>query len=332
MTVISCITMGETESAEDFMNAWGKTHGITPKTLQILHDQEIASKDVLLTLSKADIDTLGLTIGQRNMLKVGIAELKEPGKSSMHQAGTPLTQVTTRGLAGNDDLSAALESLKNAHLTDILAGDLQPAAVNTSKSKGKALYIPDFVTDPKSSSKPAEKELTKDVFIRAAGKSKVVLEEVTAQQWISANARIMLELIDDMDLVTIKSYLRYTVKIGNYFQNSEPATVLKLDDAHRKAVSDGTADFWNKIDSDDVFFYLTKKTDEDEAPKQLNRKYKRKYPVDGTGKSVCFDFNKPQGCHRENCIYAHVCQVAGCTEDHPKYQHSYPPRFRGRNN
>ena len=91
---------------------------------------------------------------------------------------------------------------------------------------------------------------------------KVCVRKVTDAQWLSANVLILIELIDDMDLPTIKSYLCYTVNIGNYLQMSEPPSVMKLDETHHKAVVDGTIESWEKIVSDDVYIYLKKKRDE----------------------------------------------------------------------
>ena len=80
------------------------------------------------------------------------------------------------------------------------------------------------------------------------------MEEVTEVHWLSANVLILHELIDDMDLPTIKSYLCYTAKFGNYLQMSEHPSVMKLDEAHHKAVTDGVVGSWETIDSDDVYF------------------------------------------------------------------------------
>ena len=72
---------------------------------------------------------------------------------------------------------------------------------------------------------------------------------------VSANVLILLELIDDMDLPTIKSYMCYTAKIGNYMYLQ-----MKLDEVHHKAVVDGAAESWDKIDSDDVYFHFKEET------------------------------------------------------------------------
>ena len=54
-------------------------------------------------------------------------------------------------------------------------------------------------------------------------------------QWVAANAKILLKLIEGgLALGGIKSYLRYTVKIGNYLQISEVPSVMLLDDDHRR--------------------------------------------------------------------------------------------------
>ena len=76
-------------------------------------------------------------------------------------------------------------------------------------------------------------------------------------QWLSANARIMLALLDNMDKATITSYLRYTAKIGDYLQVSEPSSVMLLDEEHRKSVTRENRQ-WDDIDGDRRYFYLEK--------------------------------------------------------------------------
>ena len=327
----------------EFMADWAKTSGLTSKTLDILTQQEIISKSVLLTLSIQDVDMLSLTVGQRSMLIAGIDSLNPAATLAATPAAISRSStssvpiVNTKTLASNEALNAALETLKNTHLSDLLDVETSVGSKDNA-STGKLLHIPDYVTHPESSSKSSEREIAKGVVIRTSGKSKMCVEEVNEAQWISANVLILLELIDDMDLPTIKEYLRYTAKAGDYLQICTPASVMKLDEAHRKAVAEGRADAWDKISSDHCFFFLKKKKPDEESDtarksgqsySQSYSKNPRRYPTDArTGKPVCFDFNKPQGCHKESCGFAHVCQVSGCGGDHPRFQHSYPPRFR----
>ena len=49
--------------------------------------------------------------------------------------------------------------------------------------------------------------------------------------------------------------------------------------------------------------------------------------------TVCFDFNKPSGCHRQNCSYPHVCHRchsnSHTVQDCPQQQSSAPSRNAG---
>ena len=324
--------MAPTQSDIDFMQQFGIDNDLTEKTMEILHTAEITSKVVVQTLTDSDISSFGLSVGQKNMLLRGVRSASDGLPNAAVQQ---VEDVTTKTLKDNASLTAALEALKSAHLADILELDGgSPGYITASKSTGKVFQIPDFVVDPVSNTRPSEREIAKGVVIKSAGKGKPAIEEVTEAQWISANMLILLELIDNMDLPTIKSYLRYTVKIGNYLQVCHVPSVMKLDDVHRSEIADGTASAWNALDSDQCFFLLKKKEDPEHQfsdKQQQRRPFVKKTNFDTSGSRICFDFNKPSGCQRgDSCVYSHVCQVSGCMGNHPKYQHSFPPRFRGR--
>lgn len=242
-----------------------------------------------------------------------------------------LDQPTLKSLASDHDLNMALEALKTAHLQDILDPDPtmcvgSPAASKSGKGKYDVLYISDFVTKPMSSNKVEEKEIAKGLWLKV--KNNVKTEDVTVPQWLSANARILLTLLDTLDTEAVKKYLRYTAKIGDYLQMSEVASVMLLDEDHRKLVSrDGRE--WDDIDGDKRYFYLEKeRAKQYRAPVGRAPQSKKRGPVDEAGKPICLSFNSQAGCTRSWCNFSHVCSINGCTESHPRHQHNAPPRFR----
>ena len=170
--------MDTAESDEAFLAKWGKCNRFTAKTLDILAEEDILSKDVLLTLSYDDIKSLGLSLDHRNMVTTGIQKLKGKPLVSNPSSEPVIEPVTTRTLASNESLYAALEALKNSHLSDL--PDLDASDTDTrhppKSSKGKALKIIDFVTYPECVDKSSECELIKGMVIRASGKRKLATE------------------------------------------------------------------------------------------------------------------------------------------------------------
>lgn len=239
--------------------------------------------------------------------------------------------ITTSSLAKDKELNAALDVLKNCHL-DFLDSSPPAQPTNnpgaTDRGKSKCLLIPDFVTKPTASlGHKEDRELVKGVVLRA--KLKPNAEEVSTPQWITANARILLRLIDDgLDMAAIKRYLRYTAKVGDYLQVSETSSVMLLDNDHRSQVFEEDR-AWDNIDGDKRFFYLEKNRP---AGLPISKpKPRNKQATDSAGKTICFKYNSPGGCQLTYCKFSHTCIVPGCSGEHSKQQHpsgDTPPRFR----
>ena len=239
----------------------------------------------------------------------------------------PQAPQTCKTLAKDVELNEALELLKNSHL-EFLDQDQQQASTTKSNGNEKHLSIVDFVVKPTSNTH-ADREVGKGLYLRT--KKKLNTEDVTAPQWVAANAKILLKLIEGgLALDGIKSYLRYTVKIGNYLQISEVPSVMLLDDDHRRVQKEEPQRDWDDIDGDKRYFFLEKR--------QYTTKPSRKAQKDPSGRPICLKYNSNYGCTLPYCKFAHVC--SSCNGDHTK-QHHYtngnnpittssevPPRFR----
>jgi len=235
------------------------------------------------------------------------------------------TRPTLQSLSQDEHLNEAVNVLKSAHLTDLLDEDPHVRCKTQGMSaKLNVLFITDFITKTTNSCREEEREIAKGIFLKCKNKTKP--EDVTVPQWISANARILLAMLDNLDKGTVASYLRYTAKIGDYLQLSEPPSVMLLDEDHRKMVArDNTA--WDMIDGDKRYFFLEKSKSSYRLATQ-----KKTRPVDETGKPICLGYNSQAGCTRPWCTYNHICSVNGCKENHSRFQHyanTPPPRFRG---
>ena len=228
--------------------------------------------------------------------KIEVTEEKEP------------TLPTLNDLAKNRSLEDALACLKDSHLDFISTQKdaIQHGSANSSQdisTSGKFPCITDHVMKPNQSSASAN-DKTKH------------LEDVSPAQWISANVRILQQLIKEgLDVAGILSYLRYTAKIGDYLQMSDQSSVMLLDHEHRRQVHQEGRD-WDNIDGDKVYFHLKAPTSKPHARSFVS--------TDEKGRPICKRFNKGI-CFSSFCRYAHICFV--CKGDHPKMAHPNQPQM-----
>lgn len=79
-------------------------------------------------------------------------------------------EPTLKSLAGDSALNSALDTLKQAHLQDILDTNPVMEAPTPSSSQGRSnipvLYITDFVSKPTSAGKEEEKEIAKGLWLK----------------------------------------------------------------------------------------------------------------------------------------------------------------------
>ena len=185
------------------------------------------------------------------------------------------------------------------------------------------------MSKPTGNSSQDECEIAAGVYVKS--KKKLEVEDVTMQEWISANARILLEIVDEMDIEDIKGYLKYTVKIGEFFQTCEIRSVMSFDNSHRKAVAQEGKQ-WNQIDDDTRFFYLNKRTPsykQNIRPSAFSTSaINTRQPTDSSGQIICKNYNNVAGCKYSDCRFSHVCLASGCLGNHPEFQHNQAPRFR----
>ena len=348
-----------------------KKHNYKDLSEGILAPKSLAKKDKLAeevdstdltedTHSKCDDpeasgDSLDTLQKEERSLKIQIQQAKNAAlKNELHSLNTtpmatsqvePLQSSensklpNTTSLAMERDLEAALGVLEAAHMKDYLNPE-EPISGSKEQapkhSKYDTLHITDFVTTPGSSAgREKEKEISKGVWLKVDSKLKT--DEVSVPQWLSANVRILLAMMDSMSYEAVKEYLRYTGKVGDLLQRSTDASVMILDEEHRKQVSrEGVR--WDQIDGDNKYFYLKVDPSKDPdlknttKPTAQSKPNKLPSPLDKSGKPICGLFNKPKGCYRYVCNFSHVCSIPGCAEDHPSFLHNTPPRFRGHGN
>ena len=197
-------------------------------------DQEERELDIQLKKVRIDMKRKELEQLQGGQLPANSQE-NLPNVSGAQAMGTQAGLIQKDGsanlksLSQDKELNAAMELLQSAPLQDILEN-----STDSTASKGKWLHIIDFVSTPKSTSKQADKRLFRDIYQKG---TKIKLEEISISQWLSANAKIMLELLDSLSPEEVRDYLKYTAKVGDYLQKGDPISVFLLDKEHRKMVA-----------------------------------------------------------------------------------------------
>jgi hypothetical protein len=251
--------------------------------------------------------------------------------------------ATRKTLANHSELNALLKDMGEARLCDLLSvtssGD---AGLTTllAKNKGVAerhpLLIPDFVSQPKGAYVGDKEEILVAVGLNQLvmrGKRKPALDQITLPQWLSANCRILLQLVAQDKITTegVSQYLHYTAEVGDLCQTYTTPSVMLLDNAHRIRQNQLQC-AWTDTDSHSRDFYLERRqqVSNNKSTNQPTSNANKPKSVDAQGREICRSFNQADGCHWANCKFQHTCLVPGCGANHPKHQHdSTPPRFRG---
>jgi hypothetical protein len=209
---------------------------------------------------------------------------------------------------------------------------------HTEGKSSKTLFIRDFV---KAHNKIMDYEEEEDLLSSKLGTltlrstRKPQTENVTINQWIAANARLMIALIKRGDLSTdkITSYLEYTAQIGEYFDLYDREKVLVYDHDVRERVAAG-AQSWETPYIHGVLCMKSESVNQGYAYKKPfgpKVPYKKPQGADSTylpvvkdnnGRNICRDFQTEHGCRRYMCKFSHVCIVESCKKSHPQHLHS----------
>ncbi len=325
------------ELAQDF--------GLKEATIELLAKQDVDSVNVVAALKEEDLDQFNLSLGQHRLMCSWIVKLsskpvkppKPPAeKQEQQQQQQQQGLVTTETLGHNDQLEVEVQDyVGSAEKLNGLFRQSQPpptrAATTSGASGRKALLIPDFVTNSRSSCEEEEKQLATDgqstLLLKTSKAAKPKPEEVSFAQWIGANARIEAELIRRGELTQSSQlqYLKYCSHIGDLAQTSTWSSVMLFDHAFRKmqAAEDLT---WDDVNNSWrlAFFHLEKRQPKPSMPRAPARAPAG--PVgprmrDNGGRQICLKYNSMAGCTYDSCKYSHCCLQPGCQARHPQHQH-----------
>lgn len=324
-----------------------KDIGLKDATLEALLKEDIDTTAVLASMQESDIEKLNLTMGQHRLVCSWIKKLTvkpKPKPSTtidlQHKEPTEQHPATTESLAKNPELEAEVQAyMEKAGQLNGLFSSQGAASASTSQgataTTGKPLLIPDFVTYSRGSYEDEEQEVMNgqpwSIYVKNSKSTvKPRPEDVTMAQWIGANSRIQLELIQRGDLASPAAraaYLRYTSQIGDFAQTSTWPSLMLLDHEFRKRqAKEGFA--WDDMENlwKLVYFYLEKRPVKSTFQGHQGHRKQGQSAVgprlrDNNGIQICRQYNTQEGCTYRQCRYSHCCMQSGCLGKHPKYLH-----------
>jgi hypothetical protein len=210
---------------------------------------------------------------------------------------------------------------QQGELLDILSACLRGGNSTSlpAQTPSHPLLIPDFAD-----------ERFAQTLMGGRGGKKGDLEKISFGQWVVANARIAQKLLSDgalvrlrpdgsVDTSSLEAYLRFNMHVGKLIDGEYDWRVVLRYDQDMRLLQHSSGRQWDTPDLNLISEYLT-------APRNLRRGAqsrqtgRQRGQTTASGQPICFGFNSPKGCHRQQCNYAHVCSV--CEAVHPACQHS----------
>ena len=230
------------------------------------------------------------------------------------------------------ELKSLMDSLGDPILLGLTAEEQDPAQLllEPSTSRGKRpLLIPDFI-----SCLPLVLQEDKETVLGTSGDARIVLktaqdkklplDKISFPQWSAANFRIMHTLMSDGSLSStqdILHYIMYSSKISELAKCYPLPKVMQYDDLYRR-MQFSTNCKWG-TDSQFISHQTLDRPDPTPTPPRLSpRKTSRPVLNPATGKQVCYDYQRREGCRfASSCKYDHVCIKPQCLGTHPQWQH-----------
>ena len=346
--------------ADDFVAESATPQQMSEAVKRELSQVESMTKDLTPTSFKAEQPTvndrafedlrnqnlqleLDLTRTKLELLKLQ-RETTQPSAPNMATAtttttpvGNPVAKPTLKNLQQDPVVQSQLKSLMDSLGDPVLLGlteeEQDPAQqlLEPSTARGKRpLLIPDFI-----SSLPLVLQEDKETVLGTCGDARVVLktaqdkklslDKISFPQWSAANFRIMHSLMKDGSLSStqdILEYIMYTSKISELAKCYPLPKVMQYDDLYRR-MQFSTNCKWG---TDSQFIsHQTLHRPDPLTPTPTHpppRKTSRPVLNPATGKQVCYDYQRREGCRfASSCKYDHVCIKPQCLGTHPQWQH-----------
>ena len=287
------------------------------------------------------------TLEQVSAFLAGKTELSSTVlKSAQPQNGAlPLPSRRERPqAAASSRRNAEEDHAENLEFGRHLLKDLLTVDDCFTNSAGEKPMLPvNFIRNPKGTITDLDEQVvTEDGrLVVRPNVRKPTADQLTAGQWIAANAIILAKLMPRLSRQELCDYLDYECKIGGLMQLYTHSTVFILDNEHRIDVHRFN-DRWNDIDPMLIGSLLRKK-DESQMPvnvhtaprrdsgrssSQFKQGQSRQTQGDGRKNAPCWQYNSPEGCpYGQGCRYGHFDSATGgrptnsqSTERAPRFQ------------
>ena len=257
------------------------------------------------------------------------------GRSRIVGQGGPSASVDTHDATANaqgltaQDIANFIEQGNS-----VLSGNVQhgkpfifdPLQFGVKCKKASFKDIRDFISlVPKNSETTSEAECiqigSREFMLKD---SKIPLELIDVSQYMEGSLRILRDfaLQDNYCKEQMIEYINYVIKVATLAQCFEWKSVLKYDQAYRRAQAE-TGFTWGADNSYFMQLYLKPESCKTLPPapytQRQNRRpngtgppplrqsrTKNKYDP-GSGKPICIKWNGANGCNFPDCKYAHIC-------------------------
>ena len=263
--------------------------------VETLEEDGFDNLPALLSADRHDTDGLKLKKGHVAVIREAIKTLQ-----LQHGEGPLRTPVSTdRGDLAGPDLARLLGSLTVA--AEVAQAQQRPA--------GGCHQIVDFV----SSSLFAEEEVALGGGVTLKLNPKPKLDKVSPAMWITANSRIMVQMLDESGKnFDVRAYLQYT-EMGELAARYTWQSVLLFDEEYRQRQA--KQGFPWGTDAPHLGTVMLRDRGPKLAPQQkkptTGGNANRSRPIGPSGKDLCHQFNRGTCQYGARCQYEHVCSTCG---------------------
>lgn len=318
------------------INQWAESFELSTETVQALAQKGFSTRR---TLSKLTNDVLKasefkkLPLAQFLLLQEACDSLNNAGTAAATNpqvggsSGASLTgaQLTAQDVAafiatGNSVLSEEGKYGK-PNLFDPFQFEL-----NDNNAKCPYRDIRDYISlVPKTTgpdSGPASVQIGSQEFLLKD--CKIPWELLNVAQYMEGSLKIMREMAlqDKCKMGELLEYANYLVKIATLGQCFHWPSVLKYDQAYRKAQA-ASGFSWGADNAYLMQLYLKpdkpQYAPQSKKPPQVKGK-KGKFDPE-TGTQICLKWNSQNGCNFRGCKFAHKC-MSCYSQAHPQHQHT----------
>jgi hypothetical protein len=246
--------------------------------------------------------------------------ISKPANSQNGGGPLPLPSRRERPTAATPKPSPEADHAESTDFGRHLLKDLLAVDDCYTNSAGEKPMLPvNFIRNPKGTITDLDEQVvTEDgkLVVKPVVR-KPTADQLTAGQWVAANAIILSRLLPKLSRQELCDYLDYERKLGGLMQIFTHSSVFILDNEHRIDVHRFN-DRWNDIDPTDIGSLLKKK-DETQLPSYMHTAPRRDNQrsnargtrqgasqPDGRKNAACWQYNSPEGCpFGQTCRYGH---------------------------